>query len=194
MYSNAMNRILFIVVAVVCLLSSSVNAQGFMGVSGKIEILLIPTAKKELKITKEQDKAIQLAMKDADKSENLAGLDFKYPTKNMDAKLDAVLNDEQRLRMKQLWYQRNGYFVLQLSEPAAELKLTDEQASQVATICSDKDSAAMELISGGKVGSNIIKKMKAVAKEYEVKIAAILTEEQKTAWTTLIGKPFRFPN
>jgi hypothetical protein len=119
--------------------------------------------------------------------------------KELQAKVDKLLNPAQAKRMKELSLQRRGMQALQDDEVIAALKLSDEQKKQLGEI---RDSAAKAqeevmkaVISGGGGGdrSAIQGKMEAMRKELGDKALAVLSAEQRDQFEKMKGAKFDFP-
>lgn len=167
-----------------------------IGITGKIQLISYPSIKKELKVTKDQDKQIQsmLTSLQASGAAGFSSFNPVYISKEIDTKLDELLTDVQRARLKELWYQANGFFMLRLPGPAEEIHLEAEAAAKVIAICEAHDEEVTELMmQSQRNGSKLKGMLEAKRKEYQSKVEALLNEDQKKAWTGLLGKPFKFP-
>ena len=85
-----------------------------------------------------------------------------------------------------------------LIEPdvAAELKLTEEQRTQVQNALREPDEALRSLLLPGPGGvdpEQMQQKIQALFRQRDQKIQAILTPEQRQQWQALLGAPFAFP-
>jgi len=127
-----------------------------------------------------------------------------------------VLKPEQMTRLKQIELQRAGFMAYTRPEVQTALKLTDEQKEKVKTIADEGNKQVRELFGMGQGGGGGARpprgqggaggagrgqgrggpnneKVTAVRKETTEKIVAVLTDDQKTTWKELTGKPFEVP-
>src|SRR5207245_2781460 len=88
-----------------------------------------------------------------------------------------------------------GANLLRMPEVQAELKITDEQRTKIQTIVDDQRNAMRELFQGGGGGDRqaMMQKMQELRKQTDDKIAAVLTDDQKSKWKEMTGAPFTFP-
>jgi hypothetical protein len=120
--------------------------------------------------------------------------------KELQAKVDKILNPKQTVRMKELSLQRRGAGALQDEEVIAALKLSDEQKKQLDEVRSAAGKQQEEIMKslfgggGGGVDQSAIRgKMEAVQKELGEKTVAILTSEQRERFEKMKGAKFDFP-
>jgi hypothetical protein len=126
-----------------------------------------------------------------------------------------VLKPEQMTRLKQIELQRAGFAAYTRPEVQTALKLTDEQKEKVKTIADEGNKQVREQFGMGQGGGGGARpprgqggagrgqgrggaganneKVTAVRKETTEKIVAVLTDDQKTTWKELAGKPFEVP-
>lgn len=159
-----------------------------MGVSGKVTLVAQPKVKKELKITRDQDKKIQAVL--ADPATFGTSLNMVYMTEAADTMLEELLEPEQKLRLNGLWYQQNGELVLRLPAVAESFHISDEQAAAIESIAKECDDASMALFQ--KPGRDTQKKVTELKAAASAKIHSLLTTEQAEAWKLALGKPFKF--
>ncbi len=184
--------------ALVVLLVLSATAFGQMmplGNTARLVLVMQPDVKKELKISKDQDKQIQGILKDLQR-DGAAGLmsgqfNMMNPMAGMDPKLEPILNDGQNLRLQGLYIQANGGFALTDPKVAAAVALTDDQKLQVETIDAEATKVSQDMMM--KARSNAaLKALKEKRKEFGERIRAVLTPEQMVVFVALQGKPFKF--
>ncbi len=106
------------------------------------------------------------------------------------AELGTILQPEQLTRLKQISLQLRGVGALADEEVAAELKLTDEQKKQLATIRTENETAGRELMrqareSGG--GDAVRGKFEELRKSGNEKALAVLNADQKAQLEKLQG-------
>lgn len=176
-------------------LPAAMQNQGFnMGFLGsKFIIATTPDSKKELKITKEQDKKLQELLKGGPtggfggqamgSGEMFAPFDKELPT---------ILDTDQMKRLTELWIQREGPLVLSADEVAKPLELSDEQRAAIRSFYDayiEKMGAQMEKGISSRGDINKIKKQQA---EAEKAVLAVLTPDQAAKFEAMKGKKFKF--
>jgi hypothetical protein len=120
--------------------------------------------------------------------------DLEPPTKE----LDKILKPEQMTRLKQIARQQGGPAAYLKNENIKDLSITDEQKKKLHDISSELDKDVGELrrgAGGGKGGFGPLppetrEKIDNLTKEATEKAAAVLTDEQKSKWKTLIGEAY----
>ncbi len=113
--------------------------------------------------------------------------------KEMQGKVDKILEKSQVTRLKELAIQRLGPLAFENEEVVAVLKLTDEQKKQLTSIKEEGEKQGQEIRSTAADQSERQTKMAAMLKELGDKAMAVLTPEQKAAFDKLKGKKFDFP-
>ena len=98
-------------------------------------------------------------------------------------------------RLNQIARQQGGPRAYLKAENVKDLSITDEQKTKLKSINTELDKDVGELRrSGGKGGFNIPpetrEKIDNLTKEANEKATAVLTDEQKSKWKTLIGEPY----
>lgn len=128
-------------------------------------------------------------LREADESEQeklreqLATLQTGLESKAKDA-LKEILHEEQMTRLQQINWQQSRESPLLTDEVAAFIALTDDQRTQLKGV-SEELSAAME--------SAERSERRTIRETFNEKFLAVLTEEQQTQWTALLGEPFEMP-
>jgi hypothetical protein len=120
--------------------------------------------------------------------------DLEPPTKE----LEKILKPEQMTRLKQIARQQGGPAAYLKNENIKDLSITDEQKKKLHDINTELDKDVGELrrgAGGGKGGFGPLppetrEKIDNLTKEANEKAAAVLTDEQKAKWKTLIGEPY----
>jgi Spy/CpxP family protein refolding chaperone len=127
--------------------------------------------------------------------------------KEANTKVGTVLDEAQMKRLRGLWVQRAGVLAaLNNADLATELKLTDDQKTQLATQ-REEQRASMRGGFGGRRGEgggpppgggaggggNFAERMREIRKASDEKALAVLTDEQKAALTAIEGDKFTFP-
>ena len=191
------------VVALVLMLAQGVvRAQGFFGFMRGNPIMLLnqESVQKELKLTDEQKTKIdELRQSTREKMQEIFQADqgerqAKMQALNAETRkaLEGILNAEQGKRLLEIVYQQRGAMAFSDPEVAKTLKLTDEQQGKVKTINEETQAAMRELFQPGQPpDEETRKKMDEVRKGAGDKLLALLTPEQKTQWTTMLGDPFK---
>ena len=194
-------------------LASSAFAQrgGFgRGMGGGANMLTIPEVQTELKLTDEQKtKVTDAVQKLREARQSQAQPDFQSLSQEERQKLfadrraeedkavNAILNADQQKRYHQLSLQQQGVSaVLTDKSLADELKITDEQRTKIQAIVADQREQMRSIFQGGGGGGDrqaMMQKMQEMRKQTDVKIAALLTDDQKSKWKEMTGAPFTFP-
>jgi len=206
----------------VLLLTSSASAQ-FRGMRfppslQNIFMLRGEAVQKELNVTDEQKKTLSelAAQLQAEAMEIISGLQDLSPEeqkehmpelmkmvgdkgKEIQEKVDKVLDQKQLARMKELSLQSRGAAALEDDEVAAVLKISDEQKTKLIEVReegSKKMEEAMAALRGGGGGGDagdMRKKMMDMRKELGDKALAVLSTEQKEQFEKMKGAKFTFP-
>lgn len=107
--------------------------------------------------------------------------------------INAILNPDQQKRLRQISLQQQGPGALATDmQAAAELKLTDEQKAKIRDLQMQQGQAVRALFQGG-ANAETFEKITALRKETGDKIAAVLTDEQKTRWKEMLGTELKLP-
>lgn len=117
--------------------------------------------------------------------------------KESQEKVDKILKDEQKSRLKELSLQARGAQALEDDEVAGALKLSDEQKEKLAAIREEGNAAMQEafgkLRAGGGAQGEIREKMGKLRTELTDKALAVLTDEQREQFDKMKGAEFKFP-
>jgi hypothetical protein len=117
--------------------------------------------------------------------------------KEVQAKVDEILNDSQTERLKQLSLQSRGAQALEDDEVVAALAISDEQKQKLANIREEGNQAMQEafqkLRGGGGDQGDIRKKMTELRNKLSEKALAVLTPDQLKQFEKMKGKKFDFP-
>ncbi len=125
--------------------------------------------------------------------------------KELQTKVDKILNPKQQGRLKELSFQQRNLGALQDDEVIAALKLTDDQKKQIGAIQDEMEKEQEELrkefLSGGRGGgggaggdrSQLRAKAEELQKKIGAKTLAVLTPEQRDAFEKMKGQKFEFP-
>ncbi|MCC6403957.1 MAG: hypothetical protein IT207_08095 [Fimbriimonadaceae bacterium] len=167
-------------------------AQSLMyGVEGKIAVVLLPEVKKELKLTRDQEKAITKAMEEETNSFSSLSVNREYLTIGLDEKITPILDEKQAQRLEELWFQRNGRLILRLQVVAARFKIEQEVHAKIQAIARATDAKILEQLQMNR-GRSLPKEIRALKDAASNEIAALLTPEQESAWQSANGRPFKF--
>ena len=192
---SAMAKLMSIALVLVGVVQAASAQFNMAGPDGKMMVVITPEAQKELKITKDQNKQIQEVMKEAQAQgqTGMSGMSgMASPTQmlsELDAKVLAILSPEQVARLNELWVQYEGPCVLRDKAIAEKLNLTDDQKAKLEQIWSDYQRTFFEQAQKGPGGFKGLKKVRSDANEAAL---ALLTDDQKTAYEALQGKPIKW--
>jgi hypothetical protein len=152
-----------------------------------------PGTRKEIKLTRDQDKKIQDALKQmqADMQAGKIAIDFMEPMASMDAVLDPILDESQRARLEELYIQANGGFALTDARTAPQLGLSDEQKDALKQIKAEANKDLMASMRSMNSNS-AIKAAQKKRDQFADRMLATLTPDQKAKFEALKGKPFKF--
>jgi hypothetical protein len=161
----------------------------------KITLLMLPEVKEELKLTKQQDKAVQASLKSKQGglgSMSISGFGGQGIMGTMDSDLPSILTPEQLTRLNELWIQHEGAVVLETEEIAKALKLTEDQRGTIGNLVEQFRDTQMEIMRGGMGSQSAMNKLKTLQAESDKKILAVLTEAQLKMFGEMQGKTFKF--
>lgn len=162
---------------------------GMVGAHSRTTIVMTPEVKKELKITKDQDKKVMDALKGMqdEMQTGKVSFDFANPLASIDAKLDEILDETQKARLEEIYVQVNTGFALTDKKVAAWLGLTEEQNAQVQA---RNQSASTELMQKAMEmrSNNAVKELKKRKEEIALEFLAILDVTQKEKFEKGKGK------
>ncbi len=117
--------------------------------------------------------------------------------KELQKKVDKVLDPKQTARMRELSLQKRDVAALGDEEIIAALKLSDDQKQKLAAVqdeaATKQQEIVQELLNGGGDRSQIRPKMEALRKELGAKALAVLTDQQRAEFEKLKGAKFEFP-
>jgi hypothetical protein len=133
----------------------------------------------------EAERTAKMAEYTKKSAEISAKLDTEYAPK-----VQAIVGPDGLKRLKQIQIQSQGALALNNAAVAAELKITDEQKKKVADLIAEYQTKTQGLFGQGADFQEAQAKMRELNKERDTKAEALLTAEQKTAYTALKGKAF----
>jgi delta 1-pyrroline-5-carboxylate dehydrogenase len=190
------------------------------GQGGVGALIRMEAVQKELKMEKDQtDKATEAVKKVQDKHadeytklRDLSQEERRTKTTELTkvvndetyAALETVLKPEQTKRLKELELQRAGVAAFTRADVQTALSLNDEQKGKVKAISEESATKLRELMGGGRGqgGQRPMRgagarpdqaKITELRKEYMDKAVAVLNDDQKKTWTSLVGTAFTFP-
>ena len=117
--------------------------------------------------------------------------------KEVQEKVDKVLEPKQATRMKELSLQNRGAPALEDEEVIAALKITDDQKQKLAAVREEGaqkiEEAMQSLRGGGGDAGEIRQKIMGMRKELGEKALAVLTPQQLEQFEKMKGAKFDFP-
>ena len=117
--------------------------------------------------------------------------------KDLQGKVDKVLDAKQTARIGELSLQRRGVEALQDDTIIATLKINDEQKQKLAAIQDDAATRQQEIIqavlANGGNREGVREKIMALRKELSDKALATLTDAQREQFEKMKGAKFNFP-
>jgi inorganic pyrophosphatase len=184
---------------------------GMMGRGGGLAILRIAEVQEELKMTQPQISKIDEAEQTMGESmrELMQGFRDMTPEERQkamakmeeisDKTVAGLLDQTQVKRYKQLTLQRQGAMALMRPAVAKELGVTEAQRKQIQEI-QQKQREAMGNMRPGNFQEMTPEERQKMFQEFRDRqeknnqeIMGVLTPAQKTKWTEMTGKPFKFP-
>jgi hypothetical protein len=174
--------------AAVCLAQRSPT-----GTTSRTMLAMMPDVKKELKVTKGQDKQIIAAMKEMEQraQNGQLSLDLSDPMASFDVDMGPILDDAQEQRLEGLYAQYNGGFALADAKFVSALAINEETLAKVKAI---KSTAARELpqMLMNARSASAAKEADKKREEFSIQMLALLSDEQKAKFEAMKGKPFKF--
>jgi hypothetical protein len=131
-----------------------------------MSLLKNPGVKDELKVTEQQQDKLPAVLQKA---------------------LAEVLTDKQLQRLREIYLQQRGTAAFLEADIKQELKITPDQAQQIQAALDAQTKEQADLFQGGGFD---IEKMQHLQEQTQDKINAVLTPNQKAAWTKMVGQPF----
>jgi len=110
-----------------------------------------------------------------------------------------ILDQIQLKRFKQLELQRMGPSAILRPSVAKELGVTEQQQAKVRELQQKQGEEMRSMFQGGfqqmsqEERQQLGQKLQEMRKKNEEAILGVLTPAQKTKWTEMLGKPFKFP-
>lgn len=163
-------------------------------IAGRGMIAMNPDCAKELKITKEQQKKFEQALKDMQTrmaAGDYSGIDITNPFSAIDTGLETVLDDAQKARLEELFIQKNEGLALTDKHVAAKMELSEEQIAEINRIDKESKPELTKIMQNMRSNSDV-NKIKAKQKEISLLLLAVLLPAQTEKFELLKGKPFKF--
>lgn len=118
--------------------------------------------------------------------------------KEIQEKVDKILEDQQKSRLKELSLQSRGAQALEDDELVAALKISEEQKAKLAAVREEGSDAIQktfqELRAGGGDQGEMREKIAQMRKDLNEKALATLTPEQREQFEKMKGAEFKFPS
>ncbi len=178
--------------------------RGFGPFGGKFGMLQNKMIQDDLKLSQEQLAKIkdlvskqQQLFKDFQKNpKNPQELGGKLAELNQanEKAMDALLQEEQVKRLKQISVQQQSERAFSNPEVATALKLSDEQKKLIGDILQDAFKAQRDISTKAAAAGNFQEIQKQLAEQRQATIeviVAVLNQEQKQTWKELVGAPFK---
>jgi Spy/CpxP family protein refolding chaperone len=177
-----------------------------MGMGG-VGMLMMPQVQEELKLEEGQiDKVRTLAegmrekySADFEEIRNAAPEERREKMQALTKKMTAdgeksladVLKPEQTKRFKQISVQVRGVEAFADEEVQKALKITDEQKTKLGELATELNAKRREIMQNAQGDfQGAMQEFRAAQTAAMDKVKGMLSDEQKTAWTDLIGSPF----
>ncbi|HVL39351.1 MAG TPA: hypothetical protein VM328_08185 [Fimbriimonadaceae bacterium] len=189
-----MRRFIFAVILMVPLLATA-SQRSPLGTTSRFLLVMSPDVKKEIKLTKEQNKKIEEAMKkmEQDAREGRMALDLSDPMAGISIDLEPILDDAQKTRLDELFVQVNGGVALTDAKVGAKLELREEQKASLKELKAELLQMTMEALP--KIRSTAgVKELEKAQNAIKSKMIDLLDADQKAKFEALKGKPFKFRN
>jgi Spy/CpxP family protein refolding chaperone len=189
-------------VSLICTLAASCGAaaqdpqnQGRRGGGRGGDLTQNDKVQADLKLTDDQKEQIKKIIADAprpmrdpnlSREERMAKA--QEARKDLEDKINTVLNDSQKVRIKEIRLQARGVQALSDKAVAESLKLSDDQVNKIKDLnksLADARSAAFQ--GGGRPDQDAIDKLTKLRTETNDKILAVLTPDQKASFEKMQG-------
>jgi hypothetical protein len=165
--------------------------------STRFMMLMQPDVRKEIKLSKDQDKAIQEFLKNAQSNpSSMAGvmnMNMVNPAGALPEPVSSKFEASQLQRLEELFLQFNSGLALMDPAVAKALELTEEQSAKVNEIGYEAGAEVQKLMMNMR-SQSAANKLKETRKAYAEKLLEILTAGQKAKFVEMSGKPFKFKN
>ena len=180
---------------------------------GPAGLLMIPEVQRELKLESGELDRLESLHRDmgAKAQETFSGLQ-NLPREERDRRfqafgaeyqrrIDAILDDRQRKRLKQLDYQRGGARSLGRKDVAEALDLSADQRQRIQSTFEGEHEAMKAAAESIRTGTTMTpdqreefgRKFREIRAQTDARVLAVLTERQERQWQSMQGAPFKFP-
>jgi type 1 glutamine amidotransferase len=102
--------------------------------------------------------------------------------------LEGVLDAGQLKRLREIYLQQKGDRAFLEADVGRDLKITEQQAKSIRGAFDEQAKQQKAMMDDG--GFDPIR-MQEIQKDTKAKVLATLTQEQKTAWTAMLGRPLQ---
>lgn len=156
----------------------------------KVFFAIAESIRTEIKMTEDQKKKIMDVFGDTlrvDGEKIMLMMTPDTDMKQLEKDAMAVLNEEQKKRLQEVWIQRLGGVALGDDDVAKAVKLTDAQKESVEKLLDTGGDKMMEIFSAGH-DEAALKESEKVRKDTAKQCEALLTEDQKKAFEAMKGK------
>jgi len=100
-----------------------------------------------------------------------------------------VLDPQQLKRLREIYLQSRGNLVFLEADVKKDLKITDDQAKKIQAALDTQTKEQQAMIESGNFD---FERMQELQKTATDAVQGALSQDQKTAWTKMIGEPFQF--
>lgn len=135
---------------------------------------------------KKQMTDLRDSLKDASREDRRAKLEEAF--KDVGAKVNGVLNEQQQARLKEIRLQLRGPSALSDPKIAEELKVTDDQKQSLKDQAGERRKAITAAIQDAGGREKAADKIKQILKDSNEKMEAVLTPEQREQFDKMKGK------
>ncbi len=174
------------------LLAAALSGAQFGGMGmdmmyGPMATLQRPEIRKELKVSRDQVKQLDEIVKNLTKASESGNIQINSLSK-VDADMMAVLDEVQKQRYFELSIQIRGAIALTDPLVVEKLGLSVDQAASAKKI---RKATQDKVLDAARKGSRDSKLMESASKALEKELTALLTDDQKKAFTDLAGVIFK---
>jgi len=173
----------------------------YAGVDPYWVLLHEPAVIEELQIVTTQRQTYQKILDDLDarffrcrnKSAEVAQAEMKLVIAEVQKKLKPVLKSKQHQRLSEILLWRSGLPALARDDVAARLRFSETQRKRIQEALTKTQMGMSEIekeVKAGKPLEPLANRYRELKADEEQELVKVLTSEQRTKWTELIGQPF----